>query len=63
MDARTFVSAVEAENTTLTEALERYQVEVSSKKKSASREKFTIKIWSESRLGPRTLASIGGKGW
>lgn len=61
MEHRTFVSSVEAENTTLAQALERYRVEVSSKKKSASREKFTIKIWSESPLGPRTLASIRGK--
>ena len=61
MEHRTFVSSVEAESTTLAEALERYRVEVSSKKKSAGREKFTIKIWSESPLGPRTLASIRGK--
>ena len=61
MDRGAFVSRTEAETTTLAEALERYRVEVSSKKKSAGREKFTIKIWSESPLGPRTLASIRGK--
>ena len=56
-----FVSRVEAEGTTLTEALGRYALEVSRKKKSGAREAYTIRVWQESALGPRALASIRGK--
>ena len=56
-----FVSRSEAEGTTLAEALERYAVEVSKKKKSGARESYTIRVWQESALGPRALASIRGK--
>lgn len=56
-----FVSRAESEETTLTEALERYGREISSKKKTASRERYTIKSWQASPLGPRPLASIRGK--
>ena len=57
----TFISRAEAEGTTLAEALGRYAVEVSSKKKSGTRESSTIRAWQESVLGPRALASIRGK--
>ncbi|MHB1608541.1 MAG: site-specific integrase [Acidiferrobacter thiooxydans] len=56
-----FVSRAEAEGTTLAEALVRYAVEVSNKKKSGPRESYTIRVWRESTLGPRALASIRGK--
>ena len=56
-----FVSRAEAEGTTLAEALVRYAVEVSNKKKSGPREAYTIRVWRESTLGPRALASIRGK--
>ena len=56
-----FVSRAEAEGTTLAEALVRYAVEVSNKKKSGPREAYTIRVWQESALGPRALASIRGK--
>ena len=56
-----FVSRAEAEGTTLAEALVRYAVEVSNKKKSGPREAYTIRVWQESVLGPRALASIRGK--
>ena len=61
MGRGTFVSRAEAEGTTLAEALGRYAVEVSSKKKSRAREASTIRSWQESVLGPRALASIRGK--
>ena len=61
VDHGVFVSRTEAEATTLGEALGRYAVEVSNKKKSGPREAYTIRVWQESALGPRALASIRGK--
>ena len=61
MDRGVFVSRAEAENTSLKEALERYSREVSSRKKTANREIYTIRWWQTSALGPRSLASIRGK--
>ncbi len=55
-----FVSQKEAENTTLTEALERYEREVSSRKKGYAREKTRIKNWMGHDLAKRSLASIRG---
>ncbi len=56
-----FVCRAEAEGTTLTEALNRYVIEVSAAKKTANREIYTIRWWQASALGPRALASIRGK--
>ena len=61
MDRGVFVSRAEAENTTLADALDRYAAEVSSSKKTANREIYTIRWWQNSALGPRSLASIRGK--
>ena len=63
MGKGTFVShaEAEAEATSLSEALDRYAREVSSKKKSGNREIFTIRWWQTSSLGERSLASIRGK--
>ncbi len=61
IDRGVFVSRTEAEATTLAEALGRYEVEVSNKKKSGAREAYTIRVWQESPLGARALASIRGK--
>ena len=61
MDRGVFVSRAEAENTTLADALNRYAAEVSSVKKTANREIYTIRWWQASALGPRSLASIRGK--
>ena len=61
MDRGVFVSRAEAENTTLADALDRYAAEVSSVKKTANREIYTIRWWQTSALGPRSLASIRGK--
>ncbi len=56
-----FVSRTEAEATTLAEALNRYERDVSSTKKSGGRERFTIAAWRTSPLGGRVLASIREK--
>ena len=56
-----FVSRAEAEDTTLSEALGRYERDISSVKKSAARERSTIAAWRTSPLGGRSLASIRGK--
>ena len=55
-----FISRKEAENTSLAEALERYEREVSSRKKGYGREKTRIKNWMGHDLAKRSLASIRG---
>ncbi|MHB1285889.1 MAG: tyrosine-type recombinase/integrase [Leptospirales bacterium] len=60
MDRGGYVSKKEAENTTLSEALERYEREVSSRKKGHRREKTRILIWKNHPLAKRFLASIRG---
>jgi len=52
-----FVSRTEAENTTLSEALDRYLREVSVLKKSHRTEKIYAGTWKKS-FGPRSIASI-----
>ncbi len=61
MNAGSFVSTSESENTTLSEALDRYVTEISATKKSANREIYTIRWWQASSLGSCSLASIRGK--
>ncbi len=61
MDRGVFVSRAEAEATTLTEALERYAVEISAKKRSGGRESYIIRFWQSSSLTARSLASIRSK--
>jgi integrase len=53
-----FVDRSEAEATTLSAALDRYQAEVSVLKKTASKERSFIKSWKSSALAGRSLASI-----
>ncbi len=55
-----FVSRQEAEQTTLLEAFERYEREVSSTKKGYAREKERIRTWKAHPLARRSLASIRG---
>jgi len=55
-----FVSRVESENTTLSEALDRYEREVTSKKKGFQ-ERAIIKKWKLHPLAQRSIASIQGK--
>ena len=61
MDRGVFVSRKEAENTTLSGALERYEREVSSEKKGRRQEKARIERWKDHPLGKRALAQIQGK--
>ena len=61
MDRGHFISRKEAENTRLSEALDRYEREVSSKKKSHPIEKVYIRTWKKTTLSGRFLASIQGK--
>ena len=61
MDRGAFVSRKEAENTTLSEALDRYEKEVLPEKKGARQEKQRVKAWKEISLANRSLASIQGK--
>ncbi|MHB1564507.1 MAG: site-specific integrase [Leptospirillum sp.] len=57
MDRGIFVSRKEAENTTLSDALDRYLSEVSALKKSHRTEKIYAGTWKKS-FGSRSLASI-----
>ena len=61
MDRGVFVSRAEAEATTLAEALDRYEREVTPKKKSSSDERYKLGAWRSSTLAARSLASIRGK--
>ena len=61
MDRGVFVSRVEADNTTLAEALARYQREVSNRKRGAAQEASVIAALTESPLGPRPVGSLQGK--
>ncbi len=56
-----FVSRKEAENTTLSDALDRYLLEVSSKKKGVYQESRRIETLKRHKLSKRFLASIQGK--
>ena len=56
-----FVSRKEAENTTLEEALTRYQKEISENKKGAYQESRRIENFKNHKIGKRFLATIQGK--
>ena len=56
-----FVTRNEAENTTLAEALDRYEREIIPSKKGAVQESSRIRIWKRTPLSKRFLASIQGK--
>lgn len=60
IDRGVFVSRVEAERTTLREALEWYQDEVTARKKGAARENVRIARWLKQPLAARPLASVRG---
>ena len=56
-----YLSIKEAENTTLAEALDRYEREVIPGKKGAAQESMRIRIWKRTLLAKRSIASIQGK--
>lgn len=60
MDRGIFVSRVEAERTTLAEALERYKNEISSRKAHSAQENQRISRWLSQPLAHRYLASFRG---
>ena len=61
MDRGIFFSRKEAENTTLSEALDRYEKEVIPAKKGAVQESMRIRIWKRHPLAKRSIASIQGR--
>ena len=61
MDQGVFISRKEAESTTLTEALDRYEREVTPGKKGARQESIRMRVWKRSSLAKCSLASIQGK--
>lgn len=60
IDKGTFVSMAEAEATTLYDALDRYEREVSKGKKGHDQEKYRIQSWQANALAVRSLASLRG---
>ena len=56
-----FVDRTEAEQTTLSDALDRYEREVTPRKKGAKQEKLRIRAWKRDDLAQRSLASIDRK--
>lgn len=60
MDRGVFVSREEAESTTLREALERYQREVTPRKRGAAVEGYRINALLSHGIAKRTLASVRG---
>lgn len=58
MDRGIFLSRKEAENTTLTEALDRYENEVSALKKGYPQERKRIRQWKNHPLARRFLATL-----
>ncbi len=60
MDRGAFISRSEAEGTTLSEALDRYLIEVSSQKKGHSEASF-VHWWQSLPMACRPMASIRGK--
>ncbi len=60
MDRGVFVSTVEAESTTLANALERYEREVSRQKKGYEQERYRIRAWAVLDLAKKSLAGLRG---
>lgn len=60
MDLGTWVDTTEAERTTLREALERYEREVTPRKKGAEQERYRLAKWKRDDLAYRFLAAIRG---
>ncbi len=58
MDGGAFVDRREAENTTLAEALKRYEAQVTPTKKGSAAERRRLAAWARSALAKRSLASL-----
>lgn len=55
-----YINRSNAERTTLLEALERYEVEITPTKRGAATEDYRIKTWKKSKLAKLSLASLRG---
>ena len=55
-----YIKRTDAERTTLSEALDRYEAEVTPTKRGAAIERFRLATWRKSRLAQMTLASLRG---
>ena len=60
MDRGSFISRAEAENTTLHEALDRYQAEIVIRKHTKG-EDAIVRWWAALPLARRPIASVRGK--
>lgn len=58
MDRGIFVSRTEAEATSLQEALERYEREITPLKKSATKERSAVAVWLATELAKRPMAAV-----
>ena len=58
MDRGIFVDRTEAERTTFAEALERYETEITVRKKGAKQERLRLAMWKRDTLASRTMASL-----
>ncbi|MDR3383938.1 integrase [Cupriavidus basilensis] len=58
MDRGVFVSRTEAENTSLSEVLDRYEREILPGKKGASPELSVLRIWQATDLSKRSMAAV-----
>jgi integrase len=56
----TYISTTDSERTTLKEALERYEKEVTPNKRSAAIELYRTKAWKAHKLAQKSLASLRG---
>ncbi len=61
MDRDVFVSRREAEETTLADALTRYERDITSKKRGAAQERIRIGLWRRTALASRPLATVRAK--
>jgi integrase len=55
-----YIKRTDAERTTLSEALDRYEAEVTPTKRGAAIERFRLATWRKSRLAQMSLASLRG---
>ncbi|MBU1362889.1 MAG: site-specific integrase [Gammaproteobacteria bacterium] len=55
-----YIKRSDAEQTTLADALDRYEREVSASKRGATQEAMRIKAWKAHRLAKKTLAALRG---
>lgn len=55
-----FVKRTDAERTTLSEALDQYETEITLSKRGAYQERYRIKAWKQEKLAKQSLVSLRG---